>query len=168
MTKEVKKRKYHVKRVNGHLHKVIPVLDSSGKIMQYALKPLMVELHLRDIMQIIVGSVILAIPVGMTEEVWHLGNEMKMLNFLFLTLLSLLFVAMFVYYNFYRHHLHEHRFDFIKRVIATYIISATVVALFLTIIGKCPWGIDNIVAIKRIIIVAFPASMSATLSDTIK
>jgi hypothetical protein len=43
-----------------------------------------------------------------------------------------------------------------------------VVALILTIIQKCPWGVDNILALKRIAIVAFPASMSATISDTIK
>ena len=55
-----------------------------------------------------------------------------------------------------------------KRVIATYGISLLAVGLFLTVITKCPWGVDNILAIKRIILVAFPASMAATLSDTIK
>ena len=58
--------------------------------------------------------------------------------------------------------------DFIKRVIGTYLISLLVVALILTLIDKCPWGIDNALAIKRIILVAFPAAMSGTLSDTIK
>jgi uncharacterized membrane protein len=58
--------------------------------------------------------------------------------------------------------------DFIKRVIGTYVISLLVVALILTLIDKCPWGIDNALAIKRIILVAFPAAMSGTLSDTIK
>ena len=43
-----------------------------------------------------------------------------------------------------------------------------VVAVLLTIIDKCPWGIDNLVAIKRVIIVAFPASMSAAVSDMLK
>ena len=47
-------------------------------------------------------------------------------------------------------------------------ISLIVVMLILTIIQKCPWGVDNILALKRIIIVAFPAAMSGTLSDTIK
>jgi hypothetical protein len=43
-----------------------------------------------------------------------------------------------------------------------------VVGLLLTIIQKCPWGTDNLLAVKRILIVAFPASMSAAVSDTLK
>jgi len=38
----------------------------------------------------------------------------------------------------------------------------------LTLIEKCPWGVDNILALKRMIIVAFPSSMSAAISDTLK
>ena len=42
------------------------------------------------------------------------------------------------------------------------------VNLLLTIIDRCPWLIDNSLAIKRNIIVAFPASMSTAISDTLK
>ena len=59
-------------------------------------------------------------------------------------------------------------FEFIKRVLFTYMISFAVVAVFLTLIQKCPWGVDNLLAVKRVIIVSFPAAMSGTLSDTIK
>ncbi len=58
--------------------------------------------------------------------------------------------------------------QYIIRVISTYLISIAVVAIILTILNKCPWGLDNILALKRIIIVAFPASMSATVSDVLK
>jgi hypothetical protein len=47
-------------------------------------------------------------------------------------------------------------------------LSLLVVGLLMTLIEKCPWGTDNILAVKRIIIAAFPASMAATLSDTLK
>jgi len=40
--------------------------------------------------------------------------------------------------------------------------------ILLTIIDKCPLGMDNMLALKRVIIVAFPASMSAAVSDSIK
>jgi hypothetical protein len=43
-----------------------------------------------------------------------------------------------------------------------------VVGLLLTIIQKCPWGDDNLLAVKRILIVGFPASMAAAVSDTLK
>jgi hypothetical protein len=37
-----------------------------------------------------------------------------------------------------------------------------------TIVQRCPWQTDFMVAIKRVLIVAFPASMSAAISDTLK
>jgi hypothetical protein len=43
-----------------------------------------------------------------------------------------------------------------------------VVGILLTVIGKCPWTTDPAVAVKRIVIVAFPASMSAAVTDTVK
>jgi uncharacterized membrane protein len=59
-------------------------------------------------------------------------------------------------------------FRYCKRVLAIYLFSLFVVALLLTLIQKCPWGTDNLLALKRILIVAFPASMSAAVSDTLK
>ena len=49
-----------------------------------------------------------------------------------------------------------------------YVFSLVVVGLLLTLIQRCPWGFDNALALKRILIVAFPASMSAAVSDTLK
>ncbi|MDG1462004.1 MAG: hypothetical protein P8R04_00410, partial [Gammaproteobacteria bacterium] len=54
------------------------------------------------------------------------------------------------------------------RVLCTYLVAIVVVALLLTLVDQCPWGEDNLLAIKRIIVVAFPASMSATVTDAIK
>ena len=54
------------------------------------------------------------------------------------------------------------------RSISTYVFALVVVAVLLTLVGKCPWGVDNVLAIKRIVVVAFPASMSATVTDALK
>ena len=157
-----------IKRIGGYLHRVVPIADKSGEIISYALKPLMLEFKPRDIMQVIVGASLLAIPVCLTEEAWNLGMYLPNINIAAIASLSILFVSVFVYFNFYKVTLKGYVLDFIKRVIGTYLISLIVVALILTLIQKCPWGIDNVLAIKRIIIVAFPAAMSGTLSDTIK
>ena len=157
-----------VKRIGGYLNRVIPIADKSGKVINYALKPLMVEFRPRDALQIIVGASILAIPVAFTEEAWVLGEKLPFVNILSLTVLSVLFISCFVFLNFYRFKFKGHSFEFIKRVIATYGLSLIIVGLILTIIQKCPWGIDNLLAVKRIIIVTFPASMSATVSDLLK
>lgn len=162
------KSEYVVKRIGGYLHRVYPIVDSTGKVISHAIKPLMVELKLRDIMQIVVGASILAIPVGFTEETWQLGERLPVKNILMLAFISITFIAAFVYLNFYRFHLRNHVFNYVMRVIAIYCLSLVVVGSLLTVIDKCPWGIDNLLAMKRIIIVAFPASMSASVTDVLK
>jgi len=163
-----RKTKYTIKRIGGYLHKLSPVVDKTGKVINYVTTPLMVELRPRDIMQIIVGASILSIPVGFTEETWNLGERLPLNNVLALAIISMVFIALFVYFNFYRFHLKSYVFEYIKRVVAIYTLSLLVVGVLLSLIEKCPWGTDNILALKRIIIVAFPASMSAAISDTLK
>lgn len=165
---EEKKPEATIKRIGGYLHRVVPIADSAGKVLNYALSPLMVEFHPRDLMQIIVGASILAVPVAFTEETWNLGTHLPLANVMVLSGLSILFIALFVYFNFYRFTFKGHVFQYLKRVVAIYVFSLLVVALLLTIIQKCPWGGDNVLALKRILIVAFPASMSAAVSDTLK
>ncbi len=168
---EQEKNKEHqttIKQIGGLLHKVIPIVDKSGEILSYALKPLMVEFKPKDVLQVIVGASILAIPLAFTGEAWDLGKELPLNNVLGLGALTIFFIALFVYFNYYNTYLGNHWFSYLKRVLTTYFLSALVVASILTIIQKCPWGVDNLLAIKRIIIITFPASMSATVSDTIK
>jgi uncharacterized membrane protein len=163
-----KEQEVKITRIGGYLHKITTILDSSGKVLYRSVSPLMVELRPRDIMQMIVGATILAIPLGFTEETWKLGEQLPLTNVLYLTVLSILFISLFVYYNFYRFHLKGRTFEYVKRVIATYFIALLVVGILLTIIEKCPWQTDYVLAIKRIIIVSFPASMSATIADVLK
>ncbi|TMM53174.1 DUF2391 family protein [Maribacter algarum] len=168
MEQKVEIKESTIKRIGGYLHRIVPIADKSGEIISYALKPLMLEFKPRDIMQVIIGSALLAIPVSLTEEAWNLGKSLPIINVSIIAIISLILVSVFVYFNFYRVTLKGYVTDYIKRVLGTYIISLIVVALILTVIQKCPWGIDNALAIKRVIIVAFPAAMSGTLSDTIK
>ncbi len=153
---------------NGYLHRVIPILDKSGEVVQRVVKPLMVEFRLRDALQTVVGASILAIPAAYTEEAWNLGSDLPVANILAIAMISILFIATFVYFNFYKGYIAEYRTQFVIRVISTYVVSTLVVATLLTVIEQCPWGIDNALALKRIVVVAFPASMSATVTDALK
>jgi len=161
-------RGFTVERIGGYLHKVVPVMDGAGKVLSYAVSPLMWELRPRDVMQIIVGASILAVPVAFTEETWTLGERLPAGNVVALAAVSVLFIALFVYYNFYRNAIRGHVFEYVKRISAIYVLSLAVVAGLLMLIQKCPWGVDNALAMKRIVIVAFPASMSAAVSDMMK
>ena len=157
-----------IKKIDGYLHKIVPVFDKTGKVISHVAKPLMVKLRIKDIMQIIVGASILAVPVAFTEETWKLGEKLPLFNSLGFLVLSLLFISAFVYYNYYRKKLKDHYGEFIKRIIATYLVSFLIVAIILTLIQKTPWTADWVLAFKRIIIVTFPSSMSAAIADVVK
>ena len=162
--------KVTVKRLgrNGNLHRIIPIVDKSGKVVQRVVKPLMVEFRTRDALQTVVGASILAIPAAYTEETWNLGRDLPLLNIAGIAAVSVIFITMFVYFNFYKSYLREYLGQFFMRSISTYVVALVVVAVLLTLVGKCPWGVDNVLAIKRIVVVAFPASMSATVTDALK
>lgn len=157
-----------IKRISGYLHRVIPIADKSGEIISYALRPIMLEFNARDVLQVMIGSALLAMPVCLTEEAWVLGEVLPNRNVLAIAGLSMLLIGIFVYFNFYKVTIKGYILEFVKRVLGTYLISLMMVALILTILDKCPWGVDNVLALKRVVIVAFPASLSGTLSDMIK
>ena len=160
--------KKEVVNIDGSLREMVTVHDDKGKILNCSISPIKVKFGVRDMLQVIVGATILAIPVGFTEETWRLSETLPFSNVLLLGVISILFIGTFTYYHDYRNHLKEHKHEFLKRVFVTYLLSFVVVGMLLTIIQKGPWGSDWIIAIKRIIIVALPASMSAAIVDLIK
>jgi len=155
-------------RVGKYLNEVITVKDAAGNMLQKIVKPLMVEFRLRDVIQVVVGATLLAIPVTFTEEVWKLGENLASTRIALIGLLSITFIGLFVYYNYYRGHFQSHWIEYLKRVVSTYAISALVVGVILFLIDKAPLGPDWIITAKRIIIISFPASMSAAVADMIK
>jgi uncharacterized membrane protein len=167
MKNESGKKQSQIQRVAGRLHQVVPILDAAGKVIHYAVSPLRVELRRRDVMQIIVGSAILAIPVGFTEETWKLGETLPLINVLILGMITLLFIAAYVYFNFFKDVFYQQLFNYAKRVLAIYLLSLFVVGLLLTIIQRAPWAGDFSLALKRTIIVTFPSAMSAAVSDAV-
>ncbi len=153
---------------SGQLHGVIDVRDESGKIVDRIFQPLMLEFRLEDVFQIVIGAAALALPVAYSEEAWNLGESLPLANIVMIILLSLSFISLFVYFHFYRGHLRGYAVEYVKRTLGAYVISLVVVAVILTVIQQCPWGVDNALAFKRIIIVAFPAAMAGTVVDSIK
>jgi len=155
-------------RIAGRLKEIITLRDNKGKIIQRIMQPIMVEFYPRDLMQVIIGASLLAIPVAFTEETWKLGESLPFINTLTLMLLSIVFISAFVYYNYYRNELKQHKSEFIKRVILTYLAAFLVVSFILVIIQRAPWSTDWILALKRTILVTFPACMSGAVADMIK
>jgi uncharacterized membrane protein len=138
------------------------------KLLKKMVSPLSLKFRPRDLMQVLVGASILAVPVAFTEETWNLGQNLPLTNILGILGLSLIFISSFVYYNFYRHNIKGNLGEFVKRTLSIYIVSFAVVALLLTLIERAPWTTDKLLAFKRVVLIAFPASMSAAVSDMIK
>ncbi|MBU1988494.1 MAG: DUF2391 family protein, partial [Nanoarchaeota archaeon] len=132
-----------------------------GKIFHEIVDPLIPKFNLHDILQVIIGASIFAVPIGFTEETWRLGETLPLTNVIGLLFLSLLFISMFTYYHYHRQHGKKHLNEFVKRVISTYVLSFVIVALIMTIIQKAPWQVDSLIAFKRVAIVTFPSSLSA-------
>jgi uncharacterized membrane protein len=137
-------------------------------IEKHIVKPIIPHFTLKDMMQIIIGASILAVPVGFTEETWNLGGTLPTLNVLGLMALSLLFISLFTYYEYHKHATERRQKEYVKRVIATYLLSFLIVAIILGLIQRTPWNTDWLLAFKRIVIVAFPSSLSGVIADTIK
>ena len=167
MNNKPTEKESQIRRISGRLHHVQPILNTAGKVIQYAVSPLRVELRPRDIMQILAGSAVLAVPVSFTQEAWDLGKSLPLQNVLLLGIVSIAFVSAYVYFNFYRDLFHQYTLQFIKRVAAIYILSLLVAGILLTILQLAPWTNDLMLALKRTLIVGFPASMSAAISDAI-
>lgn len=167
MTSDFKTKKKLI-RVDGALKEMVTIHDEDDNIVHKSVNHLMLEFHSRDLMQILVGASILAVPVAFTEETWNLGEILPLVNILSLAVLSMFFISVFVYYNSYTGRMKSHFFEFLKRVFSIYFFSLLVVSLLLTLIDRAPWSYDWLLALKRAILVSFPASMSAAVFDSIK
>ncbi|MCI5073334.1 DUF2391 family protein [bacterium] len=161
------KHKTEVKRINGYLKEVTTFFDASGKPISHVINPLMVELKPRDILQLFVGSLLISSSLCFTEEVWTLSIELSQEKVMSLFLVSVLVITTFIYYNFYRLRLRGHIIEFFKRVLATYLICLSSVTFVLFLIDKLPLD-QPIIALKRVIIIAFPSLFGAVISDQLK
>jgi len=142
--------------------------NHNSEVLHKLIDPLVIKFTTKDVLQVIIGASILAIPVGLTEETWKLGESMPFLNVIGLLVLSIVFISAFVYHNYYHHRKGKHMDVFFKRVISTYFLSFLLVAVLMTLIQQAPWTTDFLLALKRVIIVTFPASMSGTIADVIR
>ncbi len=149
------------------MHRVVSFTDENGKTSQILL-PFGIEFHPRDFLQVIVGACILALPVSFSEEIWILSKEIPLINTILIIIFSILFISLFVYFNFYRFHFKQNIKKFIKRVFFIYLGSLIVSGIILTLLNLAPWKQDILTVFKRIILISFPSSMSAAVTDTLK
>jgi uncharacterized membrane protein len=122
--------------------------------------------NLEDASQIFVGAFALAVPISFSEEAWRLGETLPFSNLMMLLALSVLFLGLFTYQSVFQHNVRGRIPVFIFRILVAYLMAALVVALVLFCLDKLPIMDDPITALKRIIVIAMPASMGAIVVDS--
>jgi len=123
--------------------------------------------NLEDASQIAIGSFALAVPISFSEEAWRLSETLPIFNLVIIFMISIGFLAMFTYGSVFQANI-KHRYPvFLFRIIVAYVIAVLVVALVLWSLDKFPILADTITAIKRLIVIAMPASMGAIIVDAL-
>lgn len=125
------------------------------------------KLMSKDAAEIIIGSVILAVPASITEEIWILSSELSLLKAVIISLTSLIFIAFFVQTRYSHDFSTASQKSLAARVSSVYALTMLVSAVILFGIDKLPLIEDPIVALKRTMLVAFPASFAATVVDSL-
>ena len=160
-------RHKNLHRVRGKLHSVHLLKDDAGQLIGTVVKPLKVEFHLEDLGQLAVGAFVMALPLAFTEEVWDLGESLSGGRVFAIFVASLVTLGMFVWTLFYQGEGDGYKGHFLKRVLSAYVVTFCVALFLMILVDKAPLG-DIQLALSRTVIVAFPASFSATVIDFIK
>ena len=124
------------------------------------------KFHWQDLAEVAIGACILAFPVAVTEEIWALGAELSLGRVLVFAVVSIFLLAIVIYVV----HGHEglpltHK-GFLLRLVVTYAVPFLISALLLFGIDRLDLFQDPLIAFKRTILVAFPATFAATALDS--
>ncbi len=122
--------------------------------------------NLEDAGQIFVGAFALAVPISFSEEAWLLGENLPITNLALLFALSILFLSIYTFECVYQRNIAGRVTEFILRIVTAYFLTAMVVALVLLCIDKFPLYDSPLIALKRVIVIAMPASMGAIVVDS--
>ena len=124
------------------------------------------RINTEDIIQIAIGAFALAVPISFTEEAWKMSITLPFFNLLLVFALSVTFLGIYAYYSVFQGQVSKRYHIFILRIFIAYFISALVVALVLLALNKLPLIDEPIIALKRLILIAMPASMGAIVVDS--
>ena len=120
----------------------------------------------RDMAEVAVGACMMAFPIAATEEIWNLGTDLELWRALLFALASVCFLAALIYVLHGHDQFPARRKTFLLRVVGTYGITVAISASLLLGVDQLDLLQDPAIALKRIILVAFPASFAATTVDS--
>ncbi|WP_430815284.1 DUF2391 family protein [Carboxylicivirga sp. RSCT41] len=124
------------------------------------------KLDIEDLSQLIIGSSVLSVPIAFTEEAWNMSRTLPAINLVVVFTLSLSFISIYAFRGIYEGKVKNRIRTYIFRVLFDYFVTVCVVIIVLFALNKLPILSDTYIAIKRIIIISFPASMGAIVVDS--
>lgn len=125
-----------------------------------------ISFNMEDASQVCVGAFALAVPISFSEEAWQLGTSLPLANLLLLLTLSLGFLGVFAYESVFQRNVKRRIPAFLLRIVIAYAITALVVGFVLLALDKLPLLDEPLISLKRVVVIAMPASMGAIIVDS--
>ena len=123
------------------------------------------SINSEDIVQVVIGASALTVPVAFSEESWRLSETLPLLNVIMLLLISLIFIGLYSIQLIFQGKVKHRLYHFVLRIIIDYGITLIVVFIILIALNRMPLFDEPIIALKRIILLSFPASMGGVIVD---
>lgn len=124
------------------------------------------KLDFEDLSQLIIGASVLSVPIAFTEEAWNLSKTLPVINLFVIVFLSVSFIGIYAFRGIYEGNVKGRLLTYVFRMMFDYGITLCVVIIVLFALNKFHVISDTLVAIKRVIIISFPASMGAIVVDS--
>jgi uncharacterized membrane protein len=122
---------------------------------------------LSDLAQIAVGACVMGFPVATAQEIWDLSVALTLRRTLLFAVASLLSLAALIFVLHGSDTGSTARGTHLRRVLSTYGLTIVISALLLFGVDRLDLFGHPLVALKRTILVAFPASFAATVVDKV-
>lgn len=126
----------------------------------------MKKINFEDIVQICIGSAILAIPIAFTEEAWKMGSALPQFKVLLVFLTSILLNACFIYYGVYEGHIKGKIIRFLSRIIINYVLTMLTVVYISYLLDILTFSFNISSWISIVVLISFPASLSGAVIDS--
>ncbi len=120
-----------------------------------------------DASQIAIGALAVSMPIAFTQEAWDMAVTLGTWNVVGLWLMSILFIAHYVYVSTFQGEVKQRRRDYFFRIGIAYALTLLIVGLLLALLDKLPLFEEPMLAFKRLIIIAMPASLGAIIVDSL-
>ena len=129
-------------------------------------KIIMKKLNFEDIIQVCIGSSILAIPIAFTEEAWRISESLPQFKTILVFLTSIFFNACFIYYGVYEGSIKNKLMLFLSRIAINYALTFMTVTYILYLLDILSNSNSFISLIPKVVVVSFPASLSGAIVDS--